>query len=141
VTAAGASERFERELLATFEVEPVEDGYVHAAEVVIDGALRRHGAEAQRWLDTFLDRQNPASGAAAIRCVGRLKSPGTVEWRLALLGRALKRASVEIRDAAVQAAELWGDQQAVEVLRRSAHAHREPWLREYVARIARDLLE
>jgi hypothetical protein len=137
--AAPGSERFHRELLAKFEAEPVEDGFVHAGEAIIEKTFQRHGAEAQRWIETFLDRQDSSSAAAAIRCLGRIGSPGSMEWRIRLLDRALAHSSAGVRDAAVQAAELWGDPQAIETLRK--HDHREPWLRDYVERVIRDLSE
>jgi hypothetical protein len=137
--AAQEFERFRRELMAKFDAEPIEDGYIHAGEAVLERTLRRHGTDAERWIETFLKQENASSAAAIIKCLGRLKSPGSQAWRLALLGHALVHSAVEIRDAAVQAAELWGDPQAIDVLRK--HEQREPWLSDYVARVIRDLSE
>lgn len=138
-TATRASDRFRRELLAKFESEPVEDGFSHAGEGVIERALERHRAIAQHWIERFLDRQDASFAAAAIKCLGRIKSPGSLEWRLRILDTALAHTSVEVRDAAAQAAELWDEPQASEVLLK--HVHREPWLRDYVAHVIRDLTE
>jgi hypothetical protein len=132
-------ERFRQQLLAKFDAEPVEDGCIHAAETILERALKQHGADAERWIERLLAQQDASFAAAVIKCVGRLKSPGSQAWRLALLDRALAHSAAEIRDAAVQAAELWGDLQAIEVLRK--HEQQEPWLRDYVERVVRDLSE
>lgn len=134
------ADRFYRELLAKLEAEPVEDGFVHAGEEIIKSALQRHGVEAQRWIETFLEQQGSSHAAAALKCLGRIPSPGSLDWRLGLLDRWLAHPSTEIRDAAVQAAELWADPGVVEVLRRHQQ-QREPWLRDYIQRVIRDLSE
>ena len=46
---------------------------------------------------------------------------------------------VEIRDAAVQAAESWGGREVVDVL--MSHDEPEPWLRECIPEIIDDLRE
>lgn len=54
-----------------------------------------------------------------------------------MLDDILGQPSVEIRDAAVQAAESWGDRQVVDVLQN--HEYPEPRLTDYVANVIRDL--
>ena len=47
--------------------------------------------------------------------------------------------SLEIRDAAVRAAEWWGDPEMRSVL--ESHSERETWLEEYIADVIDDLGE
>ena len=57
--------------------------------------------------------------------------------RRSLLSRALRSKEVQVRDAGIQAAELWEDRALGELL----EAHDEPvgWLAEYAAAVATDL--
>lgn len=50
---------------------------------------------------------------------------------------ALANNDLEIRDAAVQAAESWTDIEVLEVLQ--GHSEKVPWLREYVDSVIEDL--
>ena len=52
---------------------------------------------------------------------------------------ALALDDVEIRDAAVQAAELWGDREILLVLK--SHSEPESWLRDYIFDVIDDLGE
>ena len=45
--------------------------------------------------------------------------------------------NVEMRDAAVQAIESWGERDLIDVLR--THQEPEPWLREYIQDVIDDL--
>ena len=111
----------------------------HPAEEIIADALR--GAEKSRvlaWLKAFsLDSTRASLAASVFRCLGRQKLPGTERWRVGLVRDGLIAEDVEIRDAAVQAAELWGDRSPRTIL--LAHSEPEPWLRDYVRDVAEDL--
>ena len=128
-------------LWRAFEAEPVEDGMDHPAEHVIRATLelgREHGALA--WLAEWaLDMEEPTFAASVMRCLARQEQPGTVLWRAALIEAALAGESIEIRDAAVQAAESWGEPEIAAVL----HGHEEPvgWLRKYIRDVLEDLAE
>ncbi len=128
-------------LRASFESEPVEDGVPHPAELIVSEALS--GLEQGRvlnWLRTLsLDAFHPSLAASVLRCLGRQASPGTVSWRVRLVRDALAVDDVEIRDAAAQAAELWGDPLVVRVL--ISHEEPERWLRDYISDVIDDLRE
>ena len=126
-------------LNAAFEAEPLEDGMGHSAEAIIEEALlstvELHIFE---WLRAVcLDTAHPNFAASVLRCLGRQPLPGTKSWRTELVRRALGSDDVEIREAAVQAAEVWGGEDIRNVL----EAHIEPlhWLREYVRNVIEDL--
>ena len=126
-------------LWTSFESEPVEDGMEHLAETIIADAYRsedrRHVLD---WLKSFsTDASQPSFAASVLRCMGRIDNLGNVPWRVGVLRESLAIDNVEIRDAAVQAAELWADVEVVDVLR--SHSEPEPWIRQYILDVADDL--
>lgn len=129
------------ELRASFEELPVEDGVGHPAERIIAKALAQAGdRQATRWLKDFcVDVSQPTFAASVLRCLARLGYVGSEPWRVGLVRDGLTKDSVEIRDAAIQAAESWGDFELLEVLR--AHSETEPWLRQYLSDVIDDLSE
>lgn len=138
VEAAGKA-RLELTLLISFEAEPLEDGMRHPAETIIAQALQSgEGPGVLRWLREFcLDAAQPGLAASVLRCLGRQIDPGTVSWRTGLVRDSLAMSDLEIRDAAVQAAESWGDSGLVNVL--ESHAESVTWLQEYIRDVIDDL--
>ena len=127
------------ELESDFSVEPFEDGMDHEAERTLSKALRDIEAEhLLPWLRDFCtDRGNPNLAASVLRCLGRLLEPGTEAWRTRLIRDALAKGNVEIRDAAVQAVEQWGETNLASVLR--LHQEELPWLQDYIQGVLQDL--
>lgn len=125
-------------LLAAFEIAPLEDGMDHPAERILADAL--HSGEERRvlaWVREFaLDAAHPNFAASVLRCLGH-RMVGTCAWHTRLVRNALALDEVEIRDAAVQAAALWGDREIRCVLA----AHDEPisWLGAYLQDVIEDL--
>lgn len=134
-------ERLFSRLLCSFEEEAVEDGMYHPAEDIIEDALSsERGQHVMAWLADFSKDTNRAAFAASVlRCLGRHESAGTETWRIQLIRTGLATDDVEIRDAAVQAAESWGDSGLIDVL--EAHPEPEPWLRQYICDVIGDLKE
>ena len=126
-------------LLAAFEAEPLEDGMDHPAERIIRNELET--GKKQYVLDIFsafsLDVANSGFAASVLRCLGRQPYLGTVAWRTTLVREALSVNDIEIRDAAVQAAESWNDEEMRIVLEQ--HSEPEPWFRDYIADVLADL--
>lgn len=139
--ASREQEQLAAKLRAAFEAEPLEDGLDHPAETTIRGALQSgKGRDVLEWLRTFsLDTAHPGFAASVLRCLGRQERPGTGSWRVGLVRDGLATEDVGIRDAAIQAAELWGDRN----MRRVLEEHSEPvlWLRDYVRDVLEDLPE
>ena len=103
--------RFRNALRAAFEAEPLEDGRDHPAEQAIAAAMASEGhGTVLGWITSIcLDSSaNPAFAAAVFLCVARQPGFGTPAWRADLVRSRLTAADVELRDAAVQAAESWG---------------------------------
>ena len=132
-------ERLVAKLWASFEDSPLEDGMSHAAEKIIAGAIRSTDErQALDWLkDICTDASKPSFAASVLRCLGRHGHVGTDSWRVVLVRDGLTAESVEIRDAAVQAAESWGDAGMLDVL--GSHSEPVPWLRQYIFDVIDDL--
>ena len=132
-------DRLDAMLSAAFEAEPVEDGVAHTAEQILARALDT--GDRSTMLDVVaalcVDTARPGFSAATLRCLGRLTPPGSSAWRSALVRGALAHTDVEVRDAAVQAAESWGDADLIDVLR--AHRETEAWLANYIREVVGSL--
>lgn len=139
VAESSAWTRLESALHASFETDPLEDGMSHPAEVILGQALRtREGPSILIWLrEICLNSAQPSFAASIFRCVGRLTVPGADVWRAGLVRDGLAMNDLEIRDAAVQVAESWGDPGLYDVLK----SHSEPvaWLRDYIFDVIDDL--
>ena len=132
-------DRLDTMLSAAFEVEPVEDGIAHPAEHILEDALHTAGQRSvlSRVGALCTNPTRPSFAASSLRCLGRLQSPGSSVWRAGVVRAALASPAAELRDAAVQAAESWGDPQLVQVLR--SHRETEPWLSRYLREVIEDL--
>ena len=125
-------ERLANRLWTAFAADSLEDGMSHPAEEIIGEALRSmEDKPILDWFRTFsLDAERPSFAASVLRCLGRQTLLGTDSWRTELVRDGLSMDDIEIRDAAVQAAESWGDRSLADVMK--AHREAEPWLREYI---------
>lgn len=133
-------ERFASKLWTAFEAEPLEDGMNHLADEIIEKALKPENQTILRWLkDLCLNAEEPDFAAAVLRCLGRQVLPGTNSWRTELVRDGLATNNVEIRDAAVQAAESWGGQEILNVL--ESHQEPEQWIQDYIRDVVNDLRE
>jgi hypothetical protein len=127
-----------RMLLARIDADPLEDGVSHPAELPLATFAEDHGLACLLdvtlyWLPPIGDGRT----AALLRLLGRNQKLTTTAARLALLRFGLASSSVEVRDAAAQAAELWEDPAARALLR--AHKEVVPWLANYIESVAADL--
>lgn len=132
-------DRLDMMLSAAFEAEPVEDGVAHPAEQILERALHTGDQPTALGVVAALcgEPARPGFSAATLRCLGRLTPPGSSAWRSAVVRGALAHTDVELRDAAVQAVESWGDPSLVDVLR--SHCEAEAWLAEYIREVTEDL--
>lgn len=122
-----------RRLLRALEA-PVEDGRRHVGEDAMADAARLLGEAVDAWLAALVrEARSAAERAAIVRLAGRGGLPRQVAARRRLVAECLASGDVEVREAAVQAAELWGDPALAEVL--DAHCEPIPWLADYVAQV------
>jgi hypothetical protein len=135
----GPFRQIENQIRAALEADPIEDGYTHPAESFLEKVIRDSGDRAGDWLIGILsnDHWSVSLRAGLLRLLSRQK-PLTQEWRLRVIQLGLSSPSIELRDAAVQAAESWEDAGVMQILQ----AHREPctWLADYVSRVIQDLM-
>ncbi len=132
---------FRWKLLSAFQDEPIENGFNHPAERVIQQALRSNQSNAVSWIQAiYHENQNRASVAAAIlRCVGRLSRGMVRPWGDFMIITGLSHSDVEVREAAVRAIEMWVDPSLSQVLQ--DHDEQVPWLRDYINQVIGDLEE
>ena len=132
VVSQQAHEQFrilESRLHTALESEPFEDGFDHPIDDIIREAL--NGPHPQETLLVFrsysLDAYRPAFAAAILQSIGRQDLPGDIAWRTSLVENALMAEEFQIREAALDAADAWGEIELVNVL----ESHDEPvhWLR------------
>jgi hypothetical protein len=133
-----ASLRDRDALIAAYESDPVEDGVAHLGDRLLSSALERHGSATRRWiLDVVASSGSAAIAASLVKSCSRTRHSGSTRWKTKLVAAGLRHSSVEVRDAAVQAAELWSDKPLVQLLLR----HEEPvsWLRDYISNVVQHL--
>ena len=113
----------------------------HPADQIIEDALRSTGDE--RILEQFsalcLDIERPSFSSSILRCLGRQTDIGNATWRAGLVRDTLATDDIEIRDAAVHAAEFWGGTEIVDAL--ISHNEPVPWLQDYIREVVDDLAE
>jgi len=131
--AARAVEQMLTLVIAALEDAPIESGWDHPAEGPLRDFLIEHGAATI--CGTIFHGQHRAALADFIRLLGRMELVDA-DVRSSIVRQGLRAASVEIRDAAVQAAELWGDPASLECLR--DHEETTPWLADYLGRVLRE---
>lgn len=139
LVAGPKQERLAHRLRGAFEIEPFEDGMDHPADQIIENALHSSGSQdILDWLSAFsLDTERPSFASSVLRCLGRQTHIGTPAWCAGLVRDALATDDIEIRDAAVQAAESWGEKEVVDVLK--LHNDPESWFQAYILKIIDDL--
>ena len=137
----GSFNQLANRLWAAFEAETLEDGMNHPAESIINEFLDSFADQPLlHWFrEIASDAETPSFAASVLRCLGRNTDVGTPEWRGNLIQDALRVKDAEVRDAAIQAAESWGDQSLVGILR--AHDETEDWLQQYIQEVIEDLGE
>lgn len=121
------------QLVAVIEAEAVEDGVSHIGEELISEIVA--SGEASSLMDATIATRTSLT-ASIVQLLGRL-SPIAQSFRVPLIKHALQSKDIQLRDAAVQAIELWEDQSMIPLLR----SHQEPiaWLNEYVIEVLKDL--
>ena len=116
---------------------PVEDGYSHPAEEILKEVIFEDNIAFKEWL-LQLEKENEALFAEVLRLLGRIEPTQIEDWYLEIAKIALANPNIEVRDAAVQAIELWATPKAFSLLRE--HCEQTSWLKEYIDRIIKQNL-
>ena len=130
------AERLEHGLYALFAEEPIEDCISHPAQQVIEQALKtpEKSHVLERLRKIALNSAEPDFAYSVFCCMGRQKEHvGSPEWRTELVRSGLQSDNIQIRDAAIQAAETWLDSEIADVLK--GHSEKEKWLQDYIAKV------
>lgn len=139
--AQDVEQRLIEELLAASREEPLEDGMAHPAEAILDSILRlppECGMPAKLH-ELATSDADPTVASSVLCCLARRDRPVATAWRVRLVRDALRCESVAIRDAAVQASELWADRELIAVL--TAHRESVGWLQDYVQSVVDGLAD
>lgn len=138
--ASGINEEdFRWKLLRSFEDEPLEDGFIHPAEHLMEAAFRTHQSKAATWLQSVYHehQKHPSLAAAILRCIGRLNRERVYPLGDFMVVTGLSHPDVEVRDAAVRTVEMWGDATLCRILKK--HDETESWLKNYIDQVIADL--
>lgn len=113
---------------------PVEDGIFHSSEEILRNALTTSNDIYTLDLlqELIADERYPHFVSSVLLCLSRL-DPGTQEWRANIIETALHSKHLELRDAAVQAAEIWADKGTITILKN--HNDDVDWLQDYICEV------
>jgi len=140
-TEPDRSERvFRNSLIRTLEDDPIEDGVPHPAEGLIDKAMTVNVTACLDWLArafTEYSSARPATCAALVRCIGRIKYDRVGSWGLGIARVAIKHIDIEVRESAVRALEAWEAPMSLSILR--SHTEPDGWLADYIRRVIADM--
>jgi HEAT repeats len=127
-----ATERDLMETLSCMPPDELEDGMTLRLGTSLAACLDQHGELCLTELAEFAmaNRLNPDSISHALRWIGRISSPATLNSRLALLIRTLEAPSPTIRDGAALGLVELGSPVAVQALRSAIARERNLVLRE-----------
>ncbi len=143
-----------------YAAQPVDDGYIHPADAIVEENLRLFLQTTPGDLLETLAGPDPQLQSSVVKSLARCAKPWTSgpdvpqgavnedsftdtwhasNWRYGLIDIALRTGNILLRDAAVQAVEEWEDSSLAPLLR--SHQEREavPWLRSYVSDVISDL--
>lgn len=128
------------DLDSAFDDIPLESCVAHPADEILARALQKAASNPAifQFIREFcLDFSRPDLAASVLRCLSRQPAPQNPAWRMGLVRDSLASKSLDVRDAAVQAADSWQDDGMVSILQ--SHQEPEPWLQEYIDEIVADL--
>lgn len=131
------------ETLSCMQPEELEDGMTLRLGIRLATCLDRHGELCLTELAGFAmgNRLNPEIMSHALRWIGRISSPATLNSRLALLVRALEAPSPTVRDGAALGLVEIGSPVGVQALHSAIARERNPVLREDLEQAAEYLAQ
>lgn len=127
---------FRSELTRLLKDDPIEDGFGHPAEEVLEESLKRNPASTPTWIaNVYVEAigANPALAAGLLQCLGRLPYQLVQHVGRVLAVAGLQHRHVQVREAALSAIEQWNRAEFRSVL--SRHNESVPWLAEYLHKV------
>jgi hypothetical protein len=138
-----SQKKFADKLVELITSEPIEDGYLHPADELIEEAITKYSAvTASDWIQLTYNKNivlKPSISAGILRCVGRLPIEMSFSWGFLMAITGLKTDDLEIRESAVRAFENWGGKYSLKALKHHVKSERKPWLVEYINQVIKDL--
>ena len=133
------SEELRRELAIDFAVQPMEPGFSHRSEDTLRRALGQYEpARLRHWLGEMCDYdRNPSTAALTLEALGNIEPPFDARWRAGIIATGLRSRNSHVREAAVHAAEQWGETGVADLL--TDHHDVMPQLQDYAHGVAADL--
>jgi hypothetical protein len=131
-------ERFIERLLDSFESLSVEDGEYHPAEEILDYAITRFPRYAPEWINAVFNNMLGKSRIPAniLLCLGRLDYTKVESFIRFMVFDALKESSLELRQNALKAIDMFGVKDFSGMLRHYLdNDETEDWLSEYGERV------
>lgn len=129
--------QFAQHIKYLIDREPVENGFRHPAEKILDEAISDQEDNAILWIESILEQKDPYLVASVIACLGRVAEKSHPVWAIDIVGKALEHSDVGVRDAAAQALESWETPQVLDLL--TKHKDKVSWLQEYISKIVTQL--
>ncbi|MCY4308917.1 MAG: hypothetical protein OXC57_11700 [Rhodobacteraceae bacterium] len=128
----------ELRLANAFEEIPLEEGFFHPAEQILDEAINSsHKEEVLDWLlQTITNKKDSFFSLSVLRSLAHLR-PATPERRVEIISIALSSKDIETRDVAAQLAESWDDMEVKDILKK--HTEPIPWLQSYINEVIDNL--
>lgn len=121
------------QLIATIELEAIEDGIFHSGEAVICKFLEE--GELPYLAEWICDPTNLLA-SSVVQLLGRA-SKIDLGLRIKIAKYSLASANIQLRDSIVQAIELWEDAEFIPIL--EEHHETVSWLADYIAEVTLDL--
>ena len=134
----------EKKLISLIQQEPIEEGYGHPAEDLIEASLKLSPFNPTHWVyNTYVHntKSHPTIAASVLRSLSRSPRSLIQPWGLLLAIQGLTYEDVEIRDAAVRALERWGGRDAFMALQNQAKKEPVSWLRAYIKQVIVDMAD
>ena len=116
----------------------MEDGYFHPSQKIIAQGLISYHDSVPQWLFEIYDdnlKVNPSLSASLLKSIGRCDFAEVYPWGFMMASLGILENSVEIRGAAVDCFENWGDERSLEKLKAHVNQEQVPWLRDYISQV------
>ena len=129
---------FVSQLIQSFDKELLEDGYFHPSQKIIAQGLISYHDSVSQWLFEIYDdnlKVNPSLSASLLKSIGRCDFAEVYPWGFMMASLGILENSVEIRGAAVDCFENWGDERSLEKLKAHVNQEQVPWLRDYISQV------
>jgi hypothetical protein len=138
-----SQKKFTDKLIELITSEPIEDGYSHPADELIEEAITKYSTTgAAEWIQLAYNKNlilKPSISASILRCVGRLPVEMVSLWGFLMAGLGLRSDDLELRESSVRAFENWGGRYSLKALENHVKNERKPWLVEYINQVIKDL--